>query len=456
MSSSQESVDLSQCQDFAGRWICLQTLGEGAYGEVKLLMHRVSKEMLAAKIIDLKKHKDTAQNVHKEVKIHGILDHTNIIKLYGNRHVPEMKLEIIYLEFAAGGELFNKIEPDYGMAHAEAQRYFKQLMLGVNYLHQRGVAHRDIKPENLLLDADGNLKISDFGLATIFRLKGKERLLDKRCGTLPYVAPEILIKPYRAQPADIWSCGIVLVAMAAGELPWDEPTSNCMEFNQWLMDHYLLITPWSKIENTLLSLMKKILTPDPHNRPTIEQIFNHPWMLKKLSKDQCTNSKQQDSPVLALSQPADTKSSRVDPQNILELFKTNGHNYFSQPTQNDDLLINSQIPFTQTHQKNEFPHLIKRMTRFFVKTSCEETIERLGAVLDSLLYTWSMDKAGLTISTVDNRKAKLVFKANVIEMQGKLLLNFRLSRGCGLEFKRRFLKLKKCLNDIILHSAVNF
>ncbi|KAF5287801.1 hypothetical protein FQR65_LT12169 [Abscondita terminalis] len=458
---SQESLEeqipnLSDCDEFAGKWICLHTLGEGAYGEVKLLMHRISKETLAAKVINLKKHKDAAQSVHKEVKIHSILDHENIIKLYGSRHVPEAKSEIIYLEFAAGGELFNRIEPDVGMAHMEAQRYFKQLLLGMEYLHQRGVAHRDIKPENLLLDADNNLKISDFGMATIFRLKGRERLLDKRCGTLPYIAPEILVKPYRAQPADIWSCGIVLVAMAAGELPWDEPTSDCTEFKQWRIDQYLLATPWSKIENTLLSLLKKILSPDPSQRPTIEQIFNHPWMLKKLSKDQSTNTNvnfdrdTEDSPLFALSQPIQMKSSRVNAQNILELLKIKEHNYFSQPTQNDDLLISSQITFTQTRKKNEFPHLIKRMTRFFVKTNCEETIEKVNSVLESLLYTWTVDESGLTISTVDNRKSNLVFKANVIEMQGKILLDFRLSKGCGLEFKRRFVKLKNCLNDIVL------
>jgi serine/threonine protein kinase len=91
-----------------------------------------------------------------------------------------------------------------------------ELFAQQDYLHGLGIAHRDLKPENLLLDAFDQLKITDFGLATVFRLNGKERLLDKKCGTLPYVAPEVLLKPYSAQPADIWSCGIILVAMLAG------------------------------------------------------------------------------------------------------------------------------------------------------------------------------------------------------------------------------------------------
>lgn len=97
-----------------------------------------------------------------------------------------------------------------------AQKYMRQLMSGVEYLHKKGVCHRDLKPENLLLDANDNLKITDFGMATIFRVRGKERPLETRCGTLPYVAPEVLKRPYRAQPIDIWSCGIILVAMLTG------------------------------------------------------------------------------------------------------------------------------------------------------------------------------------------------------------------------------------------------
>lgn len=98
----------------------------------------------------------------------------------------------------------------------EAQKYFKQLISAIEYLHSKGIAHRDLKPENLLLDEHDNLKVSDFGLATIYRLQGKERCLEKRCGTLPYVAPEVLLCAYHAEPADIWSCGIILVALLSG------------------------------------------------------------------------------------------------------------------------------------------------------------------------------------------------------------------------------------------------
>lgn len=166
------------------------------------------------------------------------------------------------------------------MPQTEAQRYFKQLIAGVEYLHSRGVAHRDLKPENLLLDAHDNLKISDFGMATVFRYQGKERLLDKRCGTLPYIAPEVLCRKYAAEPADIWSCGVVLVAMLAGELPWDMPSPDCPLYTAW-KECQITRLPWTKIDTLALSLLRKVLMPLPGKRYSIEQITNHQWFQKK-------------------------------------------------------------------------------------------------------------------------------------------------------------------------------
>ena len=112
------------------------------------------------------------------------------------------------------------LEPDVGVPTPLAQTYFHQIISGVGYLHNLGIAHRDIKPENILLDRHGKLKITDFGFATVFRTRGVERLLDKRCGTPPYVAPEVLGKQYKATPADIWSCGIVLLALLGGGMTY--------------------------------------------------------------------------------------------------------------------------------------------------------------------------------------------------------------------------------------------
>lgn len=109
-------------------------------------------------------------------------------------------------------------------------------------------------------------------------MKGKERLLDKRCGTLPYVAPEVLCRLHHAAPADIWSCGIILVTMLAGELPWDQPSTNCQEFVEWKENgKWMTKTPWSKLDTLAISLLRKILAPNPSNRLTLTKIIDHKW-----------------------------------------------------------------------------------------------------------------------------------------------------------------------------------
>lgn len=232
---------------FVKGWDFVQTLGEGAYGEVKLAVNNETQEAVAVKIINLERNPQAAECVRKEVCCHKLLSHESIIKFYGFR--KDGKIQYIFLEYASGGELFDRIEPDVGMPEVDANRFFKQLLSGVEYLHSRGVTHRDLKPENLLLDDYDVLKISDFGLATVFRYQGRERQLEKCCGTVPYVAPEVFTRrPYHAEPADIWSCGVILVALLAGELPWDEPTYVCKEYCDW-KDCKITQTPWNKIDN---------------------------------------------------------------------------------------------------------------------------------------------------------------------------------------------------------------
>lgn len=134
---------------------------------------------------------------------------------------------------------------------------------------------------------------------------------------------------------------------------------------------------------------------------------------------------------------------------------------FSQPTMLDDLLLCTQQNATQGSNinSNPFQRLVKRMTRFFVSTKCDETIKRLTTVLDRLGYTWKVnDDSSVTISTLDRRKLPLTFKANLLEMDGKILLDFRLSKGCGLDFKRKFVKIKEAreVAEAVLNIPVNF
>lgn len=396
-------------KDFVEGWAILQTLGEGAYGEVQLIMNRSTEELVAVKVIDFEKHPEAKESVPKEVKIHKLLSNPHIIQCFGQRF--DSNMGYIFLEYAPGGELFDRIEPDIGMPEADAQKYFTQLLSGVEFLHRHGIAHRDLKPENLLLDNKNNLKISDFGMATIFRISGRERLLDKQCGTLPYVAPEVILRPYTAEPADIWSCGIILVAMLAGELPWDKPSFNNKDFIAWKEGHYVSKTPWSKLDNLALSLIRRILVPLPSSRYTIAKIKKHRWYCKRVQKSgdfpvvehrskrlKTCGLLEDENDIFCHSQPNPVgleDADEVDSTHT-EWCQSNNMYSFSQPVQMDDLLVSTQQLSTQTFgSQNSMQKLVRRMTRFFVTVSTEEAMKCLIKKLDDLEFSWKKNGAGV-------------------------------------------------------------
>lgn len=131
---------------------------------------------------------------------------------------------------------------------------------------------------------------------------------------------------------------------------------------------------------------------------------------------------------------------------------------FSQPAMLDNLLLATQMHQTQSASQNYFQRLVRRMTRFFVTTRWHDTIKRLVSTIERLGgYTCKVSEEGVvTVSTIDRRKLRLVFKAHIIEMDGKILVDFRLSKGCGLEFKRRFIKIKHALEDIVLKGPTTW
>ena len=456
-------------ETFVEGWNFVATLGEGAFGEVKLAINQATQEAIAVKIINLKQVA-CPDDIRKEICIHRMLQDVHIIRFYGSR--TDGDKQYLFLEYASGGELFDKIEPDIGMPQMLAQKYFRQLLDGVEYLHAKGVTHRDLKPENLILDADDNLKITDFGLATVFRHQGKERSLGRCCGTPPYVAPEVFAKKdYAAEPADLWSCGIILVAMLAGELPWNEPSSKCAEFKAWTSQKYHF-TPWNKIDTTAFGLLVKILQENAKQRYTVKQIKNHRWYLRSFSKRHSPSSSPSDSLLkpmkricsadcsdslfdetdqISASQPEFRRFNKGDLDSTGDDEKDgdDGGIWFSQPVHPDHMLLCSQSPSTQTSQ-TPFQRLVKRMTRFNSKVDAEKTVKRLRSVLDKQSYQFKITNSKvISISVVDRRRNPLAFKACLMEMNDSLLVDFRLSKGDGIEFKRHFLEIKNALADII-------
>ena len=198
------------------------------------------------------------------------------------------------MEYAEGGDLFDKIEADVGVSEDIAHFYFTQLVNGVSFMHSKGVGHRDIKPENILLSDSGNLKIADFGLATLFEYHGNTKLSTTMCGSPPYIAPEVITcskstqtrgskaSGYAANMVDIWSCGVVLFVLLVGNTPWDEPTPSSWEFEEYTRANGRSTDDlWQRLPSTALSLLRGMMNVDTKKRFNFEHIKRHPWYTRK-------------------------------------------------------------------------------------------------------------------------------------------------------------------------------
>ncbi|GAA5874834.1 hypothetical protein JCM8547_005254 [Rhodosporidiobolus lusitaniae] len=270
---------------YFGPYILLQTLGEGEFGKVKLGVHSERwGEDVAIKLIK-RGNVDTAQRgekVRREIEVLKLVRHPNIVRLYD---VIETEKYIgIVLEYASGGELFDHILAHRYLKERDAARLFAQLISGVSYLHAKGVVHRDLKLENLLLDRNRNVIITDFGFANRFNDPTID-LMATSCGSPCYAAPELVVQDgrYIGTAVDVWSCGVILYAMLAGYLPYDDDPANPEGDNINLLYKYILSTPltfpeW--ITDEPRHLLLTMLVADPTQRCTITDVTRHSWLRK--------------------------------------------------------------------------------------------------------------------------------------------------------------------------------
>lgn len=208
------------------------------------------------------------------------LKHPNIVRLYDV--IETDKYIGIIIEYASGGELFDHILAHRYLREKDAAKLFSQLISGVWYIHQKKIVHRDLKLENLLLDRNRNVLITDFGFANKFEHRSDD-LMQTSCGSPCYAAPELVISEglYVGSAVDIWSCGVILYAMIAGYLPFDDDPANPDGDNINLLYKYIVNTPLSfpdYISESARSLLSMMLVPDPAHRASLEQVMLHPWL----------------------------------------------------------------------------------------------------------------------------------------------------------------------------------
>ena len=212
-------------------------------------------------------------SIEREIVIMKLIEHPNVMRLYD---VWETSSELyLILEYVEGGELFDYLCTRGRLAPPEALACFQQIIAAVDYCHRFGVAHRDLKPENLLMDRQGNIKVADFGMAA-WQTGAREGLLQTACGSPHYAAPEVVMgHAYDGRASDIWSCGVILFALLAGRLPFDDEDLGTL-LDKVKNGEYEMP---KGIEPDAKDLIERMLQRDVEKRIAMPEILVHPFFV---------------------------------------------------------------------------------------------------------------------------------------------------------------------------------
>jgi len=256
-----------------------KALGSGYNGVVRLAQNKDNPngQKYAVKAFKLTGiPRDKKAQLESEVEIFLCMDHPHITRLYDVYETEEMLYLI--MECCEGGELFDRIAEVKRFSEKDAAEAVWQMLLAINYIHSHGVVHRDLKLENFLYDSkdSAHLKLIDFGFSKMWDPNVK---MHASCGTLAYVAPEVLEKSYTSQ-CDMWSLGIIMFILISGYMPFSgnqaTQTKNIKEGN-------FLMKPdrWDTVCEGAKDFVMSLLRVDPLRRLTAEQALDHPWIKER-------------------------------------------------------------------------------------------------------------------------------------------------------------------------------
>ncbi|KAK6300077.1 hypothetical protein J4Q44_G00301100 [Coregonus suidteri] len=217
--------------------------------------------------------------VEREIAILKLIEHPHVLKLHDV--YENNKYLYLVLEHVSGGELFDYLVKKGRLTPKEARKFFRQIISALDFCHSHSICHRDLKPENLLLDEKNNIRIADFGMAS---LQVGDSLLETSCGSPHYACPEVIRvsslslctgEKYDGRRADVWSCGVILFALLVGALPFDHDNLRQLlekvKSGVFHMPHF--------IPPDCQALLKGMIEVDPDKRLTLEAIQKHSWYL---------------------------------------------------------------------------------------------------------------------------------------------------------------------------------
>ncbi|KAK0167128.1 hypothetical protein PV327_004565 [Microctonus hyperodae] len=260
-----------ETHQYVGPYRLEKTLGKGQTGLVKLGVHCVIGKKVAIKIINREKLSESVlMKVEREIAIMKLIDHPHVLGLsdvYENK-----KYLYLVLEHVSGGELFDYLVKKARLTPKEARRFFRQIISALDFCHSHNICHRDLKPENLLLDEKNNIKIADFGMAS---LQPAGSMLETSCGSPHYACPEVIRgEKYDGRKADVWSCGVILYALLVGALPFDD--DNLRQLLEKVKRGVFHIPHF--VPPDCQNLLRGMIEVDPDKRLTLAEINRHIWV----------------------------------------------------------------------------------------------------------------------------------------------------------------------------------
>ncbi|KAM4535018.1 serine/threonine-protein kinase BRSK2 isoform 3-T3 [Fundulus diaphanus] len=269
---SSKEITVGQSSQYVGPYRLEKTLGKGQTGLVKLGVHCITGQKVAIKIVNREKLSESVlMKVEREIAILKLIEHPHVLKLYDV--YENNKYLYLVLEHVSGGELFDYLVKKGRLTPKEARKFFRQIISALDFCHSHSICHRDLKPENLLLDEKNNIRIADFGMAS---LQVGDSLLETSCGSPHYACPEVIRgERYDGRRADVWSCGVILFALLVGALPFDHDNLRQLlekvKSGVFHMPHF--------IPPDCQALLKGMIEVNPDKRLTLEAIQKHSWYL---------------------------------------------------------------------------------------------------------------------------------------------------------------------------------
>lgn len=250
-------------------------LGKGKFGNVYLAREKLSKYVVALKVL-FKTQLQQSRVEHqllREIEIQSQLHHPNILRLYG--YFFDNSRVYLILEYASGGELYCELQKNHTFSEKRTATYIASLAKAIIHIHQNQIIHRDIKPENILIGSNNELKIADFGWSVQIARNSNRR--STMCGTLDYLAPEMVEGSDHDHTVDLWSLGVLCYEFLFGNPPF-ESIGTTETYNK-ILKLELIFPQFREITVGAKDLVRRLLTKENWRRLSLKEVLWHPWIV---------------------------------------------------------------------------------------------------------------------------------------------------------------------------------